>query len=197
MKIGVLALQGSYLEHIQMLKDIGVDYVPVKLPEDISDISGLIIPGGESTTIGTLMLKHGLLYPIKQKIENGMPVYGTCAGLVLLAKDIKNHEPPALGIMDITVIRNGFGRQVNSFEEDIAVNIPGETRKFRAVFIRAPIIKSVKQNVKVIAVLQTGEIVAAVQGNILVTAFHPELTQDQRVHRYFIEHICSKSLNKH
>ena len=188
LKIGVLSLQGSFIEHILALRKLGVEATFIRLPEQLNKISGLIIPGGESTTIGKLMQEYGFINPLKNKIENGFPVYGTCAGLIVLAKDIGRYKQPILGVMDISVERNAFGRQLDSFEENIYIDKLND-RPFRAIFIRAPIIKSVGPDVNVIARLKDGRIVAAEERNMLVTAFHPELTNDLRVHRYFLEKV--------
>jgi len=187
-KIGVLALQGSFLEHITAIEKLGAQPIPIKLPGQLNGISGLIIPGGESTTIGKLIKDYGFITPLKNKIKMGLPVYGTCAGLIVLAKNINNHIQPTLGVMGISVRRNAFGRQLDSFEEDIYIEKFGDV-PFRAIFIRAPIIQSVEPNVEVLARLKDGRIVAAEEKNILVTAFHPELTDDLRVHRYFLDKV--------
>lgn len=187
-KIGVLALQGSFLEHITAIEKLGAQPIPIKLPGQLNGISGLIIPGGESTTIGKLIKDYGFITPLKNKIKMGLPVYGTCAGLIVLAKNIDNHIQPTLGVMGISVRRNAFGRQLDSFEEDIYIEKFGDV-PFRAIFIRAPIIQSVEPNVEVLARLKDGRIVAAEEKNILVTAFHPELTDDLRVHRYFLDKV--------
>ncbi len=188
MRIGVLSLQGAFLEHIKAIEQLGVKAVKVRLPQDLDNISGLIIPGGESTVIGKLMSEYGFIKPLKLMIKNGFPVYGTCAGLILLAKDIGNTSQPTLGIMDITVERNAFGRQIDSFEENIIIKDIGNN-PFRAIFIRAPIIRAAGQKVKVLARLNDATIVAAEEKNILVTSFHPELTDDLRIHKYFLNKV--------
>ena len=187
MKIGVLALQGAFIEHEKILRRLGVDAIEVRLPEELAGLDGLIIPGGESTTIGKLALKWRLLEPIRALAEAGRPVWGTCAGMVLLARDVVDGVPgqPLLGLMDIAVARNAFGRQVDSFEADLKVSALGEP-PFHAVFIRAPLIERVGAGVDVLARLEDGAVVAARQGNLLATAFHPELTEDDRFHRYFM-----------
>ncbi len=191
-RIGVLALQGAFLEHANMLRKLGATPVEVRLPEDLADLSGLIIPGGESTTIGKLATQFGLLQPLRQFIEAGKTVWGTCAGLIFLAKDIGETGsgghvvPPRLPLMDITVNRNAFGRQVDSFEADLQLTFAPADVPFRAVFIRAPRIESCGDKVEVLAKLDNGAIVAARQDNLLVTAFHPELTDDPRFHQYFL-----------
>ena len=191
-RCGVLALQGAFIEHVQMLDSLGVEAVEVRLPEQLHDLDALIIPGGESTTIGKLAVAYKLVAPIRHMAEEGIPIWGTCAGMILLAKDI-GHEQPLIGVMDIVVERNAFGRQVDSFEIDLpipaleAVSTPEEHgRPFHAVFIRAPRVRSVGDGVQKIAALPDGSIVAARQGNLLVTAFHPELGDDTRFHRYFL-----------
>jgi 5'-phosphate synthase pdxT subunit len=187
MKIGVLALQGDFAEHFRILEKIGVTAVEVRLPRDLADIDGLIIPGGESTTIGKLAVRFGLMEPIRQ-LASVKPVWGTCAGAIFLARDSR-HSQPMLGLMDISVKRNAFGRQAESFETDLEVPeiITAEnSQRVHAVFIRAPLIESVGAEVTVLARLSDGRIVAARQRNLLATAFHPELTGDDRFHRYFL-----------
>ena len=186
-KIGVLALQGDFAEHVAALRRIGVEPVEVRLPRDLEGIDGLIIPGGESTTIGKLMVTFGLLDPIAERARTGFPVWGTCAGMIVLAERIEGHDQPSLGVMDITVRRNAFGRQVDSFETDLAVE--GLDRPFHAVFIRAPLIAEVGPAARPVATLPDGTVVAARQGNLLATAFHPELTEDDRIHRLFVERV--------
>ncbi|PKN83379.1 MAG: pyridoxal 5'-phosphate synthase glutaminase subunit PdxT [Chloroflexi bacterium HGW-Chloroflexi-4] len=189
MKIGVLALQGDFAEHQVMLKTLGADVVQVRLPEQLNGLSGLIIPGGESTTIGKLATAYGLIEPLKT-FGKTQAIWGTCAGAIFLAKDA--HRPqPLLGLMDIVIERNAFGRQVDSFEVDLNVTGLNADEKdqspFHAVFIRAPLIESVGKGVEVISTLEDGRIVAARQGKLLATSFHPELTRDNRFHRYFME----------
>lgn len=183
MKIGVLAMQGTYREHLKMLESLGIDAIDVRYEEDIDNIDGLIIPGGESTTIGKLIKTLGLYDKLKYRIENNMPVWGTCAGMILLAKNIVNENYTHLSVMDINVIRNAYGRQLGSFETKAPVKDIGED--IDMVFIRAPYIESVGENVEVLSIIN-GNIVAAQEGNMLVTSFHPELTQDFRLHKYFI-----------
>lgn len=187
MKIGVLALQGAFIEHEKMLRSLGADTVQVRLPGQLEGLDGLIIPGGESTTMGKLMHSFELFEPIKNKALNGMPVFGTCAGLIMLAKDINGSSQPRLGLMDIKVERNAFGRQVESFETELKIDALGEV-PFTAVFIRAPYIMDVGENVQVLSEYD-GKIVAARQGNMLAVAFHPELTEDRRLHKYFLENM--------
>ena len=192
MKIGVLALQGSFAEHTVALGRLGAEAVLVRTRADVEGIDGLIIPGGESTTIGKLLVLSGLRDFIRAMILEGMPVYGTCAGMILLARDIGRAEPPHLGVMDIRVKRNAFGRQRESFEETLPIPALGEG-DFRCVFIRAPLIEEVKGGVTVLARLPDGRSVAAEQGKILVSAFHPELTDDLRMHRYFLAMIDGRT----
>lgn len=191
MKIGVLALQGAFREHCWMLERCGAEAVEVRKPEDLEDIAGLVIPGGESTTIGKLLVEWGLMDKIKERAAAGMAVYGTCAGMILLAREIVGSDQPRLGLMDVTVRRNAFGRQRESFEADLKVPEFG-VEPVRAVFIRAPYIESAGPDVKVLAAVGD-HIVIARQGNLLATAFHPELTDDDRIHKYFIEMIQGKA----
>ena len=189
MKIGVLALQGDFAEHLQVVKRLGLTGAEVRLPRDLASLDGLIIPGGESTTIGKLAAQYGLVEPI-QHMAQAKPIWGTCAGAIFLSRDA--HRPqPLLGLMDITVERNAFGRQVDSFEMDLdvpalAVENGGAPGPFHGIFIRAPLIESVGAGVEVLAKLPDGRIVAARQRNLLATAFHPELTGDDRFHRLFV-----------
>lgn len=193
MKIGVLALQGDFAEHIVMLKSLGVEAVEVRLAEQLDDLDGLIIPGGESTTIGKLASDFGLMEPL-QKFGQRHAIWGTCAGAIFLSRDV-SREQPLLGLMDIKVARNAFGRQVDSFEADLDISelklATGTKEVFHAVFIRAPIIESVFGDAKILASLADGRIVAAQQGHFLATSFHPELTGDSRFHTYFLSLIQS------
>jgi 5'-phosphate synthase pdxT subunit len=188
MKIGVLALQGDFAEHIVMLKGLGVDAIEVRLAEQLEDLDGLIIPGGESTTIGKLATDFGLMKPL-QTFGRRRAIWGTCAGAIFLSKDVSRTQP-LLGLMDIKVARNAFGRQVDSFEADLDISelkqVTGTNEAFHAVFIRAPIIESVSGDAKILASLPDGMIVAAQQGHFLATSFHPELTGDSRFHQYFL-----------
>lgn len=189
MKIGVLALQGDFAEHQSVLSSLGADVIQVRLPGHLSGLSGLIIPGGESTTIGKLAEDYGLIEPLRQfGREHG--IWGTCAGAILLSKDV-GRKQPLLGLMDITIARNAFGRQVDSFEVDLNVpcllEVDPVDRPYHTVFIRAPIIESVGGDVEILSRLEDGRIVAARQGHLLATSFHPELTGDDRFHRYFME----------
>jgi len=192
-KVGILALQGDVIEHVQMLRRLGAETVEVRLPGQLADLNGLIIPGGESTTIGKLAVSYGLVAPIRAMAEAGIPIWGTCAGLILLARDIGRGDQPLIGVMDVVVSRNAFGRQVDSFEVELdapcLTQLGEEPRPFRAVFIRAPAILWVGPQVEVLATLDDGTIVAARQGNLLATAFHPELTDDTRWHRYFLRMV--------
>ncbi len=190
MKIGVLALQGAFREHCWMLEKCGAEAIEVRKPEDIDDIDGLIIPGGESTTIGKLMVEWGLMEKIRDRAQKGMAIYGTCAGMIVMSKDIIGSNQPRLSLMDTVVQRNAFGRQQESFEADLYVPEFGE-QPVRAVFIRAPYIESVGDNVKVLASVND-KIVIARQDKLLATAFHPELTKDDRIHKYFISMINEK-----
>ncbi|KAF0111292.1 MAG: glutamine amidotransferase [Chloroflexi bacterium] len=189
MKIGVLALQGDFAEHQVMLESLGAEVTQVRLPSHLDGLNGLIIPGGESTTIGKLAISYGLIDPLRQFAKDHA-IWGTCAGAILLAKDARRSQP-LLEVMDIVIERNAFGRQVDSFEVDLDVPCLSmddkQNRPFHAVFIRAPLIESIGKNVEALATLGDGRIVAARQGKILTTSFHPELTHDDRFHRYFME----------
>jgi 5'-phosphate synthase pdxT subunit len=188
MRIGVLALQGDFQEHSQALHRLGVATVEVRLPDQLEGLDGLIIPGGESTTIGKLADSFHLIEPLRA-FGRQKAMWGTCAGAILLAKDIHRRQP-LLQLMDITIQRNAFGRQVESFEIDLEVpelsTVISNAAPYHAVFIRAPIIEAVHENARVLATLKDGRIVAARQGRLLATSFHPELTQDDRFHRYFL-----------
>ncbi len=188
MKIGVLALQGDFAEHIVMLQRIGVEAAEVRLPGQLENLDGLIIPGGESTTIGKLAVAYDFMEPLR-RFGNEKAIWGTCAGAIFLSKDIHRSQP-LLGLMDITVTRNAFGRQVESFEADLEIPAlkkvdPGDCL-YHAVFIRAPLIEAVENGAQVLARLPDGRIVAAQQDRWLATSFHPELTSDDRFHRYFL-----------
>ncbi len=189
-RIGVLALQGDVAEHQTMLARSGAEPVAVKLPQQLDAVDGLVIPGGESTTIGKLLRRFDLLDPLCRRARNGFPIYGTCAGMILLADHIEGAgtDQPAIGGMDITVQRNAFGRQRESFETDLNVPALG-SEPLHAIFIRAPLIKDVGSGVEVLARLPDGNAVAARQENLLVSSFHPELTDDNRMHRYFIQMV--------
>jgi len=184
--IGVLALQGAFQRHIEMLGRCGVNSISVRTADELAQVSGLIIPGGESTTVGKLMVRYGLDKQIAEAAHQGMPVYGTCTGLILLAKEIVGSDQPRLGLMDVTVLRNAFGRQVDSFEVDIDIDIDEiGPPPIRAVFIRAPYVVEVRDGAQVLARCDD-KIVLVRQGNLLGGAFHPELTDDARLHEYFI-----------
>ena len=197
--IGVLALQGAYLEHANMLRKLGAAAREVRLPADLAGLDGLIIPGGESTTIGKLAAQFGLVEPLRHFIDQGKGIWGTCAGLIFLAKDIGatasgGHVVPSrIPVIDIKVERNAFGRQVDSFEADLPLAFAPTDPPFRAVFIRAPLIEACGPGVEVLARLNNGPIVAARQGRLLVTAFHPELTDDLRLHKYFLQMVKAGS----
>lgn len=189
MQIGILALQGDFIEHEVVLKRLGVKFVEVRLPEHLDGLGGLIIPGGESTTIAKLAVSYGLMEPLRT-FGQDKAMWGTCAGAIFMSKDAHRNQP-LLQLMDITVERNAFGRQVNSFEVELDVpallDIDPQGKQFHAVFIRAPLIESVQAEARALAKLEDGRIVAAQQGRLLATAFHPELTKDDRFHRYFLQ----------
>ncbi len=189
MKIGVLALQGDFAEHQVVLETLGVEVTQVRLPQHLAGLDGLIIPGGESTTIGKLAVAFDLMQPLRL-FGREHAIWGTCAGAIFLAKQA-GREQPLLELMDISIARNAFGRQVDSFEVDLSVpallRVDPLDRPYHTVFIRAPLIESVGKGVEVLAQLEDGRIVAARQGHLLATSFHPELTGDDRFHRYFLE----------
>ena len=191
MKIGVLALQGAFVEHIRMLRELGLEAQEVRLPHGLIGLNGLIIPGGESTAIGKLMASYGLLGPVR-RFAKAHAVWGTCAGMILMAKDTGRNQVD-LGIMDIIVERNAFGRQIDSFEEKLTVDVltDGRQHPFPGIFIRAPRLVAAHGTAQVIASLTDGTAVAARQGRWLVTAFHPELSNDPRFHQYFIDIVRS------
>ena len=191
MEIGVLAIQGDFAEHIAVLDRLSVTAREVRLPAQLESLDGLIIPGGESTTLSRLMSIYDLREPIAQMARDGRTLWGTCAGMIMLAREITEQDPVPLGIMDIGVQRNAFGRQVDSFEQPLS--IAGLDHKpFHGIFIRAPVIIRVGEEVSVLSALEDGRPVAVRQGNLLATAFHPELTNDTRVHRYFL-HVAGDS----
>ncbi|HET6313194.1 MAG TPA: pyridoxal 5'-phosphate synthase glutaminase subunit PdxT [Chloroflexia bacterium] len=189
MKIGVLALQGAFREHIETLRKLGAEAVEVRLPGQLEGLDGLIIPGGESTAIGKLAVKYGLQEAIQRFATSGKPVYGTCAGMILISKDV-GRDQPLLGLMDVQVARNAFGRQIDSFETDLPMPCLGDA-PFPAIFIRAPKIAGVGEGVEVLASLPDGTPVAAREGQMLVTSFHPELSDDLRLHRYFLDMVVA------
>jgi 5'-phosphate synthase pdxT subunit len=189
MNVGILALQGAFIEHERVIRNLGYEVTQVRLAEHLDRIDRLIIPGGESTTIGKLLVAYGLVEPIKERARREMPIWGTCAGMILLADRITEGRPegqPGLSLMNITARRNAFGRQLDSFEADLNIPALGPS-PFPAVFIRAPRIDAVGEDVETLATLDGGAIVAARQGRLLATAFHPELTGDDRFHRLFLE----------
>ena len=196
MRIGVLALQGAFREHVRMLRKLGAAAVEVRLPADLADLDGLIIPGGESTTIGKLAQAFGLMEPLR-RFAREKPVWGTCAGMIFMARDI-GRDQPLLGVMDIVVERNAFGRQVDSFEVDLEVpalpSLPSANGSapapYHAVFIRAPRLVAAENGVTILARLADGTAVAAQEGHWLVTSFHPELTDDPRFHQYFLRMVA-------
>lgn len=190
-KVGVLALQGGFLEHIAALHRLGAGAFPVRLPKELKGLGGLVIPGGESTTIGKLMKEYHLEDELNRLIAEGVPVFGTCAGMVLLARKVSGMDLQPLGAMDIEVRRNAFGRQVDSFEADLEVPVLGQ-HPFHAVFIRAPLIERVGASVEILASLPDGTPVAARENNLVATAFHPELTTDLRFHEYFLTIVDDK-----
>jgi len=185
-KIGVLALQGAVTEHLGQIVSLGCDAVAVKTMEDLNGLDGLILPGGESTTMRQLLEQNSLLVPIQALAQQGIPMFGTCAGLILLAKEIKGNETPHLGLMDVVVARNSFGRQLDSFE--VELSIPSIGDDINAVFIRAPHIVSIGDNVEILATYDN-RIVLAKDGQFLGCSFHPELTADVRVLQYFINMV--------
>lgn len=185
MKIGILGFQGAVIEHQRHIEKIGHEAVIVRYPEQLAELDGMILPGGESTTIGKLLNRTGMMEPLRERIREGLPVWGTCAGMILLAKELENDPVRHLAVMDITVKRNAYGTQIDSF--DVNVEIPEvSTGEIPLVFIRAPYITSVGEGVKVISRID-GHIVAARENNMLVTSFHPELTDCSAFHRYFAE----------
>ena len=192
MKIGVLALQGAFIEHIAILKKLNVDAIPVRLPHQLEGLDGLIIPGGESTTITKLMTHYKLRDKIIELAKNNFPIFGTCAGMIVLARELSSSGGvKPTGVMAIKVNRNAFGRQVDSFETEISAPVLGD-KPLTAVFIRAPLIESVGAGCEVLARLNDGTVVAARQGKLLVCAFHPELTDDTRFHHYFLDIVSGK-----
>lgn len=190
-RIGVMALQGAFREHEALLAKAGAEPVEVRLPRDLEGLDGLIIPGGESTSIGKVARRWGLLEPLRRFAQSGKPVWGTCAGMILMAKEVTDRgvDQPGLELMDVTVRRNAFGRQVDSFE--IELPVPALHRSCHAVFIRAPYIERIGEDVEVLAKLEDGTVVAAREGNLLATSFHPELTDDDSFHRYFLGMVCN------
>ena len=187
MRIGVLAAQGAFAEHIATLEKLQVAAIPVRLLQELKELDGLIIPGGESTSISHLMLAYNLMSEIRTLAKSGFPIFGTCAGMILLARNISDSDGiKPIGVMDLTVRRNAFGRQVDSFETELKIPALGE-KPFPGIFIRAPLIEQAGSEVEILARLANGNIVAARQGNLLAAAFHPELTNDLRFHQYFLD----------
>jgi 5'-phosphate synthase pdxT subunit len=189
-RIGVLALQGAVREHVNAIRDVGAEPVEVRLPRDLVDLDALILPGGESTTMRKLIDAYGLRDPILSLARTGAPMLGTCAGMILLAERIADGEEPVLGLLDVEVRRNAYGRQLDSFEADVSVPILGD-EPLHGVFIRAPVVSNLGPAVEVLARDPSGAAVAVRQGRVLATAFHPELTGDRRLHRLLVEMIGS------
>lgn len=187
MKVGVLALQGAFIEHIKMVESLGAEGVEVRLPEHLDGLDALILPGGESTTIGKLAVQYNLIEPLRD-FAKSKPTWGTCAGMIFLAKDIGHDRQPILGVMDITVNRNAFGRQIDSFEAELPIK-GLEGGNFHTIFIRAPIATAAGEGVEILGKLEDGRIIAARQGHLLATAFHPELTDDSRIHALFLKFV--------
>ncbi|MEA2661218.1 MAG: pyridoxal 5-phosphate synthase pdxT subunit [Chloroflexota bacterium] len=185
-RAGVLSLQGDFREHIDTFQRLGTDAVDVRRPEQLDAIDALVIPGGESTTIGKLAAQYGFIPKLRERVADGMAVWGTCAGAIFIARDVPGHPHPLAELMDIRVRRNAFGRQLDSFEADLDVPQLG-SEPFHAVFIRAPLIERVGPEVEVLSALEDGTIVAARQGHLMATSFHPELTHDGRFHEYFLK----------
>jgi len=183
MKVGILALQGDVREHARMLNNLDVEPVKVTLPKDLADIDALIIPGGESTTIELLMKKYKLDNAIKEKYKQGMPIYGTCAGAILIAKDVIGSRKPKLGLADLRIKRNDYGRQIDSFEAELSIKDIGN---FNGIFIRSPIIKSFYNGTEILSEYKNNPVMVR-QNNLLITTFHPELTNDTRIHEYFLK----------
>ena len=186
MEIGILALQGAFIEHAHILDGLGIDSKQVRKPGELKSLDGLIIPGGESTTMLNLANNYDLIEPLRKLGFDGFPMMGTCAGMILLAKTVSNSDIKTLGLMDIKVLRNAFGRQPDSFETDLDIKALGD-KPFHSVFIRAPLIEEAGDNVEILGKLENGTIVAVRQGNILGMSFHPELIDDNRMHEYFLK----------
>ncbi|HPM52303.1 MAG TPA: pyridoxal 5'-phosphate synthase glutaminase subunit PdxT [Rhodoglobus sp.] len=189
-RVGVLALQGDFREHLAVLNDLGADAVPVKRPEELASVAGLVIPGGESSVMDKLSRMFGLAEPLRAAVASGLPVYGTCAGLIMLSNTVLDSisGQESIGGLDIVVRRNAFGSQLDSFETDLDIPVLGET-PMHAVFIRAPVVESVAPGVTVLAALGDGRVVAVEQGSLLGTSFHPEMTGDTRFHEYFLDKV--------
>ncbi|MFC1984591.1 pyridoxal 5'-phosphate synthase glutaminase subunit PdxT [Chloroflexota bacterium] len=191
MRIGVLASQGAFAEHIAILHQLEVEVLPVRLPQEFDGLDGLVIPGGESTSISKLMRDYDLISGVRKLARSGLPVFGTCAGMILLANEVSDSGVEPLRLMDIIVRRNAFGRQRDSFEAGLSISVLGE-RLFPGVFIRAPIIVRANNGVEILAKLADGTSVAARQGKLLASAFHPELTNDLRFHQYFLDMVAGR-----
>lgn len=191
MRIGVLASQGAFTEHIAILRQLKIETAPVRLPKKLAGLDGLIIPGGESTSISKLMLDYNLMDEIRSLAKDGLPIFGTCAGMILLATEISDLDVESIGVMDIRVKRNAFGRQKDSFETKLSIPVLGE-KPFPGIFIRAPIIKQVSNKVEILARLADGTSVAVREGKLLACAFHPELTDDLRFHQYFLDIVAGR-----
>ena len=189
-RVGVLALQGDFREHLATLAALGAEGIEVRTPDQLEAVDALVIPGGESTTIGKLAVRFGLMEPLRRRIEEGMPVYGTCAGMILLARDVTDGEQPLVGALDVVVERNAFGRQNESFEEELAID--GLEEPLRAVFIRAPWVAKVGEGVEVLASVDDHPVVVR-QGHILASSFHPELTGDHRLHQMLLDWLIDQS----
>ncbi|HQJ34477.1 MAG TPA: pyridoxal 5'-phosphate synthase glutaminase subunit PdxT [Rhodoglobus sp.] len=189
-RVGVLALQGDFREHLAVLSDLGADAVPVKRPEELASVAGLVIPGGESSVMDKLSRMFGLAEPLRAAVASGLPVYGTCAGLIMLSNTVLDSisGQESIGGLDIVVRRNAFGSQLDSFETDLDIPVLGET-PMHAVFIRAPVVESVAPGVTVLAALADGRVVAVEQDSLLGTSFHPEMTGDTRFHEYFLDKV--------
>ena len=191
MRIGVLASQGAFAEHITILHQLEVEALPVRLPQELMGLDGLIIPGGESTSISNLLLGYNLMDEIRSLAKNGLPMFGTCAGMILLAKRVSDLSVEPIGVMEITVRRNAFGRQKDSFEAKFPIPVLGE-KPFPGIFIRAPLIEQENSGVEILARLADGTSVAAKQEKLLASAFHPELTNDLRLHQYFLDIVAGR-----
>ncbi len=189
--VGVLSLQGDYREHISVLRSLGAEVIPVRRAEDLEKVAGLVIPGGESSVMDKLSRLFGLAEPLKAAISSGLPVYGTCAGLIMLSNTVLDaiEGQQSLGGLDIDVRRNAFGSQTSSFETDLDIPTVGE-EPMHAVFIRAPVVERVGEDVTVVSALDDGRVVAVEQGNLLGTSFHPEMTGDTRFHQYFLDKVA-------
>ena len=189
MRIGVLASQGAFAEHIVMLRQLEVEVLPVRLPQELAGLDGLVIPGGESTSISKLMVDYNLMSEVRSLAKKGLPIFGTCAGMILLANEVSDSDVEPIRVMDITVRRNAFGRQRDSFETELSIPVLGK-KPFPGIFIRAPIIMRANNGVETLAKLADGTSVAARQGKLLASAFHPELTDDLRFHQYFLDIVA-------